>query len=347
MQRSRVAGRATKRAAFLVLGAASLLVLASLRPHQQPNGLDLVVEQVPLNPSDPRQSLVGPLRFRGGLWLRSVDPRFGGLSDLRVDRDGSHLLAVSDCGYGFSATLVYDARGHLVDLRAAQLLELTGKDGAPLVGRQRDAESLALDSDARLLVGFEGRPRIWRYSRMPPFAGPPEPEPLPSVEEECSSNSGLETLVALGAGRLFMVCEAGGARDDATIAWVGRGETWRARPYPLTREGLVGAFRPTGAAVLPDGDVVVLERRFPPLGMRLVRLSKADLEGEGPLSPEEFVRLEPPLSLDNFEGIDTRRDASGATLLYILSDDNGCSKRPGVHAARLQRSLLLLFELAG
>ena len=335
------------RAAFLVLGVSGLLVVASLRLHPQPDGLELVVEQVPLNSSDPGQSRAGPLRFRGGLWLRSADPRFGGLSDLRVDEDGSHLVAVSDCGYGFSATLVYDARGHLVDLRAARLVELRGTDGGPLVGRQRDAESLTLDAEAGLLVGFEGRPRIWRYSQRPPFAGPPEPESLPSVEDECRSNSGLEALVALGDGRLFMACEAGGADDDGTMAWVGRGETWDVRPYPLTREGLADAFRPTGAAALPNGDVVVLERRFPPLGMRLVRLSKADLEGDGPLSPEEFARLEPPLSVDNFEGIDTRRDASGATLLYILSDDNGCSKRPGVNAPRLQRSLLLLFELAG
>lgn len=226
-------------------------------------------------------------------------------------------------------------------------MELPGLDGDPLARGQGDAEGLALDDEARLLVGFEGRPRVWRYSRMPPFGGPPEPEPLPSVEEECRSNSGLETLVVLGDGRLFMACEAGGTLDDATMAWVGRGETWHARPYLLTREGLAGAFRPTGAAALPDGDLVVLERRFPPLGVRLVRLPKVELEGEGPLSAEEFFRLEAPLPLDNFEGIDIRRDASGATLLYILSDDNGCAKHPGVNAARLQRSLLLLFELAG
>jgi len=90
--------------------------------------------------------------------------------------------------------------------------------------------------------------------------GRPSPESLPSVEDECRSNSGLEALVALGDGRLFMACEAGGANDDGTMAWVGRGETWDVRPYPLTREGLAGAFRPTGAAALPNGDVVVLER---------------------------------------------------------------------------------------
>ena len=71
----------------------------------------------------------------------------------------------------------------------------------------------------------------------------------------------------------------------------------------------------------------------------------ADLAGTGPLVPEELVRLDPPLTLDNFEGIAVRHTDSGATLLYLVSDDNGCSKRAGMVAPRVQRTLLLLFEL--
>ena len=41
-----------------------------------------------------------------------------------------------------------------------------------------------------------------------------------------------------------------------------------------------------------------------------------------------------------------RRDDAGATLLYLVSDDNGCRKRQVVVAPRaLQRTLLLMFEL--
>ena len=52
-----------------------------------------------------------------------------------------------------------------------------------------------------------------------------------------------------------------------------------------------------------------------------------------------------PLSVDNFEGLGVRQDSSGTTLLYLLSDDNGCSKQAGVIPPRFQRTLLLLFEL--
>jgi hypothetical protein len=62
----------------------------------------------------------------------------------------------------------------------------------------------------------------------------------------------------------------------------------------------------------------------------------------------EVARLEPPLSVDNFEGIDARRDASGRTLVYLLSDDNNCAKTDaGRGGPGLQRTLLLLFAFSG
>src|SRR4029450_5129563 len=72
---------------------------------------------VPLDPSDPSRSQVGARRFLGGLWLRSDDARFGGLSDLRVSRDGSRLTAITDCGSGFTARLSFDVQGRPGGLR--------------------------------------------------------------------------------------------------------------------------------------------------------------------------------------------------------------------------------------
>lgn len=77
-----------------------------------------------------------------------------------------------------------------------------------------------------------------------------------------------------------------------------------------------------------------------------MRLAKAALEGSGPLRPRELARLAPPLTVDNLEGLDVRRDPSGAELVYLVSDDNGCGKRSRLVAPRaLQRTLLLMFEL--
>ena len=77
-----------------------------------------------------------------------------------------------------------------------------------------------------------------------------------------------------------------------------------------------------------------------------MRLARASLAGEGALAPRELARFGPPLTSDNFEGLDARRDPSGRTFGYLVSDDNSCGKRQVVVAPRvLQRTLLLQFEL--
>jgi len=335
-------------AVFLPLAAAGLAVLASFTAGSARPALVLDVVSVPLNPSDPSQTTVGPLRFRGGLWLRSSDPRFGGLSDLRIGEDGARLIAVSDCGRGFTAALRYDAAGDLVGLGSPHLVDLAGPGGRALERSEIDAEALALDESGGLLVGFEGKPRIWRYADRPAFGGIPVPQPVPLLDA-CPATRGLETIASLGDGRLLLVCEGQGRDPGSCPAWIGAGDAWVERAYPLdaSATGLGEAFHPTSAAVLPDGDVLVLERRFPPIGARLVRLSRADLDGTAhALSPRVVAVLEPPVTLDNFEGLSVRTGPEGETLVYLLSDDNGCAKRPPVVPPRLQRTLLLLFALA-
>ena len=91
----------------------------------------------------------------------------------------------------------------------------------------------------------------------------------------------------------------------------------------------------------------MLERRFPPIAARLVRLERSSLQGRGPLEPREIARLEAPMTLDNFEGVEVRQDKAGRTLVYLLSDDNNCTKAASLSPRNLQRTLLLLFVLAG
>ena len=213
---------------------------------------------------------------------------------------------------------------------------------------ETDAESLIL-GDHGLEVGFEGRARMQSYTADPAFGGPAVPLPAPPGVGTCGRNGGLETMTETADGRRLLVCEARRGASSTVPAWVGRGEAWTPREYPLAFEGGWAGepFRPTGAALLPDGDLLIVERRFPPLGARLVRLPRASIESAGPLAPREIARFESPLTLDNFEGVEARRDASGRTLVYLLSDDNGCAKTPGSKRSGLQRTLLLLFALEG
>jgi hypothetical protein len=327
----------------LLAAASAVAVAFSSMASGPPAAGALTVESipVPLDPGDPSRERLGPLLYLGGLWLRSGDRRFGGLSDLSVSADGSQVFAVSDCGEGLTASLSYDADGRLVRAERVQVVPL-----APGPTPGSDAESL-VSAEGGLEVGFEGKAKVLSYRKHPPFAGPPRSLPFPRGVARCDSNGGFEAMADLGDGRRLFVCEKRRVASSTVPAWIGRGGAWVQRDYPLVFEGGWAGepFRPTGAALLADGDVLVVERRFPPLGARIVRLDGASLDGTGPLQPREIARFEAPLTLDNFEGIDVRRDGSGRTLVYLISDDNNCFKN--AYDPIPQRTLLLMFALEG
>jgi len=333
-------------AAAILAGLAALTATAG-PPPLDPGPLQVHATAVPLDPGDPSRTQLGPLHFMGGLWLRADDPRFGGLSDLRVSADGVQVVAVSDCGTGLTARLSYDASGRLAGFADALLVTLTDSKGSALGQDDVDAESLVAVPNGGLEVGFEGRGRIEEYG--PGFAGPARPLAAPAGLAACGSNGGLELMADVGDGRRLVICEERRKASTTVPAWVGRGETWEERAYPLSFDSNSGwaaePFRPTAAARLPNGDLLVLERRFPPLAARLVRLERSMLQGGDALEPREIARLEPPMTLDNFEGLEVRQDERGRSLVYILSDDNNCVKTGAVARRGVQRTLLLLFVL--
>src|SRR5262249_5582509 len=98
-------------------------------------------------------------------------------------------------------------------------------------------------------------------------------------------------------------------------------------------------YLPSGAAGLPNGDAVVLERRFiDPFTYeaRLTRVPSGEIKAGARLSGRELARLAPPLSRDNSEGVAVRTGRAGEPLVYVISDDNYLP---------IQRTLLLQFVL--
>jgi hypothetical protein len=323
---------------------AVLWALAATLGGSRPFSISAV--PVPLDPLDPTHVSVGLLDYRGGLWLQSSDPRMGGLSDLRVSADGRRLLAITDCGSVLEASLLHDARGFLSGIADEQITPIGGLSG-PLVGDECDAEGLSPLPGGELAVAFETVQRILVYPPgTPPLARATRELQLPAdIDDVTSRNSGLEALAPLTQGGLLALAEGPRGRPNATRAWTLRDGSWTSIAYPLFYEaGFPEPFRPTGATVLPGGDVLVVERRFPPMAVRIRRLPAGTLRENGDLTGSEVARLALPLSVDNFEGIDSVRTEAGETLVYLLSDDNGCAKG-GLAVPTVQRTLLLAFAL--
>jgi hypothetical protein len=298
-------------------------------------GLQLRTAGVLLNPRAPAQTAVGRLEYRGGIMLAANDPRFGGLSDLVVSPDGERLLAVGDEGIWFEAHLVHDASGRLTEARQGRLGFLRGTDGRPLLGKTaQDVESLALLKDGAIVLGFERDHRLWRYSPGPnPLAHVPVALTAPAGLEQSPLNEGIETLTVLSDGRMLAISE-GLMNGHDLVAWIGGDEGWQRLTYRAD-----GPMRPTGAATLDNGDVVVLERVYTPergVEARFKLIPAGSITAGRTVDGEVLAEMKAPLTVDNFEGLASRRGPSGEALLYVLSDDN---------LSRVQRTLLLLFAL--
>jgi hypothetical protein len=290
-------------------------------------------QPVPLDEEQRSRTVVGSLEFRGGLALTSPNKAFGGLSALRLGSSGADVFAVGDKGSAVHFLLQHDAKGQLKGAADLELITLTDAAGEALNRPDADAEGLGKSGDG-WVISFEQNHRLEAFSAD--FKTLRGPIVAPEGITRLASNGGLETLLDLPDGQFLLLAEDE-LNPGLHQGWIGRENSWQAFSYQTLEP-----FQPVDAARLPDGGIVVLERRYSVMtgvGSRIVRLTAADMRkamrGE-PIQGEELARLEAPLTVDNFEGIASRTGEDGKTSLYLLSDDN---------FSRTQRTLLFQFTL--
>jgi len=325
-----------------LLTAALLLFLCPLAPEPgaAQSDLPLRVTALRFNPEDKAQETVGRLRWRGGLAVTADDARFGGFSDWLLAADGAAFTAVTDAGSWLTARLTYDRAGNLNGVTAASLGALRDPRGLLLSGKSgQDAEALTRLADGSLLIAFERDHRLLRFAPGASgggLAGLSEIVAPPPGLQNLAANGGIEALLALPDGRLLAFTEGHKVGDNYLVYLREASGQWRS--LALRPSGL---FVPTGAALLPSGDVILLERRFTLLGGIGSRLSRIPLTAIHPgavLEGEEIAELRAPLTLDNFEGVAVHKAEDDSPRLTLLSDDN---------FSPLQRTLIVQFELLG
>lgn len=287
-------------------------LLAALGGCWAPEADSLVAESRPLTTDDPWRTRLGEVEVLSIHQLNSARRWFGGLSGLSFD--GHTVTAITDVGHWVRFSMELDASGRPVAFGGLEVAALGGLDGSKDDG---DAEEV-LATPEGWVVSFERRHRLLLYRDG--LSGRPEPLALPPGYDQQPENGGVEAATRLADGRLLLLSEE--AVDDAGhgLGWIGRPGAWQSLSYRRT-----GQFRPTSAALLPDGDVLVLERRFSLLGgvaSRLVRLAADDLRPGAVLTGRELFVLEPPLLVDNYEGIAVHRRQDGRLVAYIIADDN-------------------------
>ncbi|MFA5121571.1 esterase-like activity of phytase family protein [Zavarzinia sp.] len=327
-------------ALLLLLGAAALASSAAAQTAS--HALTVEAVPVPLGFTDPTLDHAGLLAYRGGLLLSSADRDFGGWSGMVVSPDGNRVVLISDVGSWLTATL--ERRdGKVTGLGGATLAPLVGEDGRPLGSDKEmaDAESLAEYPDGSLAIGFEHRHRVLHYpvsaDGRPPLLNRPSRIDAPPGVAAADPNQGLEAMTVMPDGALLAFDEylPDGLGHD--IGWVFArpgGAPIRTLKLDLTDE-----FKPTDIKVLPNGDYLLLQRRFSAVagaGARLSVVSAAAVAGDAPIADRELGQITNEMTVDNFECLGVWRDTQGKTRAIVVSDDN---------FSVLQRTLLLEFEL--
>ncbi len=110
----------------------------------------------------------------------------------------------------------------------------------------------------------------------------------------------------------------------------------RPGPFQIRRSD---DFDISDANFLPNGDLLILERRFSYMGgfaMRIREIAAASIKPGATVDGTTLIVADNTFQIDNMEGLAVRTSATGDTLLDIVSDDN--------HGF-LQRSSLLQFKL--
>lgn len=325
--------RGARIAALLaILFLAGTFVPAVERPlATRPSETALGVEPVALDPDDPALRRLGALLFLEGWWLRSRDVRFGGLSALHVE--GGAVVALSDAGNLFRFPLPGPG-ARALPLRIEPLLQGPGS------GRRkadRDSEAMAIAGD-HAWIAFEGANAVWRYSRQ---SGRAEAAARPAAMRRWPAMRGAEAMLRLQDGRFLLLAEGPVAPDGTTPALLFAGDpAEEGAPAEALRYRPPEGFRATDAAVLPDGRILVLNRRFfwsEGVSAALMSIDPRALRPGAVLEGREIARLAGDLTVDNMEALSVVREG-GRTILWIASDDN---LNP-----LFQRTLLMKFALA-
>ncbi len=270
------------------------------------------------------------------------------LSGIAWDEDESILYAVSDEGVLFHIRPQI-RNGHLIDAKVIAAWPLKDKEGMRLTGKWSDSEGLdivlsnnAVRGDTQLVVAFEGRPRIVRYSIEGVYLNHIDlPDILEDRKKYHSSNKALESVTVHPAYGVITTPEypLKNAPGNIISVFSSHGKAWRI-PRSHIENVAVVAIESSG-----DGSVLVLQRAYKsPLHPLTILLSRVILDEHCELTRPgstdnlcarkdlAILSTARGWALDNFEGLTHYKE----NTFLMVSDNNGKG---------IQRTLLTFFQL--
>ncbi|MFB9952741.1 esterase-like activity of phytase family protein [Rhizobium puerariae] len=289
--------------------------------------------------SGSNETRFGSLEFLGGIQFSSSDSRLQSLSAIRFRPDGRSFVSVLDTGGWLTGRIERNASGRLAGLADVEINPILVRGGRAGSKYNSDAEGLAL-RDGEAIVGFEQLHRVDAYPD-PGFekSGPLRSLDNPIPRREFRMNAGMETVAASPKsgplkGALVVVTEH--SLDDQGNLFAAILDGPSKGVFKVVRHDPYDA---TDGAFLPDGDLLLLERRFSMLGglgMRIRRIKGESIRPGAVADGEVLIDADMGYAIDNMEGLDVIMGPEGRPHLILVSDDNG---------NLLQRNVMLEFRL--
>lgn len=331
--------RRARRGAILAALAALLAVpaFADPAPFQPMEVRTSRIAHFQIGTSETR---FGPLEFVGGLSMTSSGRHFGALSGIGFVTPGRDFVGVADTGFWFFGRVERDGEGRPSGIADFRMQPMVGGDGQPIEGKfDSDAESIDV-SGRRVTASFERAHRIVEFELTEAGIGEPRREiDFLVPRNELRQNRGFETVATapqdgpLAGARVAVTEKSLDAKGDLFAAVL---EGPRRGIFTVARSG---EFDVTDGAFLPNGDLLLLERKFAMatgVEMRLRRIDGDTIRKGARVEGEILMAANMAYQIDNMEGLEVWRRDDGALIVSLVSDDN--------HSI-LQRNLYLEFRL--
>ena len=252
--------------------------------------------------------------------------KIGSLSALAWDQDEGILHALSDNAHLYHFKPVFEDGG-LVAVEFLRRVRLRDSDGDKLKGKERDSEGMhvingsnGVKGDSELLVAFEQKPRIDRFSLEGRQVGEVElPEALTNVKNYRGANHALEAVTMHPDYGVMTLPQR--PQDDGHFLYTASGRKW---VYEMTslRGNEVVAIE-----TMPDGSLLIMERLFEPgvFGGGIITLRRAVIGDETlQLSNLAVLKSRDGWRLENFEGLSHHEEGR----YFIVSDNDDKAGRP-------------------
>ncbi|MCU0790513.1 MAG: esterase-like activity of phytase family protein, partial [Nitratireductor sp.] len=326
-----------------LIGSAAIAVIASPLGFASSGPGKVTAEKISFFELGETGNRFGKLEFVGGLQLASDMSGFGGFSALRLYPDRNRLIAVSDRCRVLTATLERDAGGVLRGIEGATLRPLPADASGRPISKTRYSDCEALDvRDGKAFIAFERNSQTARFKiradgSLAEFA---PVRPKPGIGQ-LDRNRGIEAMALFPAqsrfdGSILSISELTLNAEGNHRAFI-NGEGGVTEFAVARRDD----YSVTDADFLPDGDLLILERRFGlsiAPGMRIRRIPASSIAEGATVDGEVLIEAGLAYRIDNMEGLAVNTGEDGQVYLTLISDDNFMV---------FQSTLLLEFRLVG